>query len=46
LHFPYSMHCALRKSKPHGSCTMHEVTVSYASGCRIGSRISADTIES
>jgi len=46
LAFSCSMHYALRKSKPHGPCTMHKVTVSYASGCRIGSGISADTIES
>ncbi len=46
LHFPCSMHCALRKSGPHGPCTMHKVTVSYASGWRIESEISVDTIES
>jgi len=46
LHFPYSMHCALKKSKPHGPCTMLEVIVSYASRWRIGSRILTDTIES
>jgi hypothetical protein len=46
LHFPCSMHYALRKSGPHGPCTMHEVSVLYASGWRIKSRISADTIES
>ncbi len=40
-----SMHCALRKYGPHGPCTMHEVTVSYASRWCIGSRISANTIE-
>ncbi len=46
LHFPYSMHYVLKKFGPHGPCTMYEVIVSYASGWRVGSGISTDTIES
>ncbi len=45
LHFPCSMHYALRKYGRHGPCTMHEVTISHASGWRIGFRISANTIK-